>query len=92
MKDQEKIPYTAIPLVDAEKQSTEQIAQSFDTIYQELKPMAFSQDVVSYEIQARILRMHNALIQSVNLLDKSKKISKNVCEKAGPEGNCEILE
>lgn len=84
----EKVPIISLTQVDSEIKNTQTIEKNIHSLFEDQKPFAFTQDVVTQELQIRILRMHFSLVRSINLLDTYKDIATQACEKPGWWGKC----
>jgi len=86
---EESVSIVELSRVNTSVKNTSDVNQEIWAMYQDLIPNSFSQDTVTQEVQARLIRMHFSLIRSINLLEKNKWKSTQACEKAWPEWRCD---
>lgn len=80
---EEKVPIVELSVVNSEIKGSENLKNEIASLYQDQLPFAQSQDQASQELQLRILRSHFSLVRSINMLQKSKRTSEQLCDKQG---------
>jgi len=78
--EQEKIPIVIINKSVNEIRKTQDIENDIQSIYKKQLPFAAVQDANTQKLIGKILRMHYDLFASIEILDKTVKISEKVCD------------
>lgn len=85
----ERVPIIELSQVNSEIKSSENLALSIQSLYENQLPFAQSQDILSQQLQLRIIRMHASLVRSINELQKNVSVSEKLCDKQGTwDGKC----
>lgn len=82
-QEQEKTPFLEVTRVDSQLQDTESLSQSIASIYEEQLPFSLTQDTAAQQLQARLIRMHFSLVNSINILSKQVPQTEKLCDKQG---------
>ncbi len=86
----DRVPIIELAQVNSEIKSSEDIALSIKSMYEEQLPFSQSQDIWSQQLQLRIIRMHASLVRSINELQKNKSLSEKLCDKQWTwDGKCD---
>lgn len=85
----DKVPIVELAKVNSKIKETSDISKEIHSLFEDQKPYAFTQDTVSQELQARLIRMHFSLLRSINALEKRKWLAVKVCDSAGPKWICD---
>ncbi len=75
------VPIVELTQVNSEVKWSEDLRLEIKSLYEDQLPFATSQDILSQEIQLRILRMHFSLVESINILSKNKSLAERICDK-----------
>jgi len=85
----ERVPIIELSQVNSEIKSSEDLALSMQSLYENQLPFAQAQDIWSQQLQLRIIRMHASLLRSINELQKNVSLSEKLCDKQGTwDGKC----
>ncbi len=80
---QDSIPFIELTRVDTQAQNSIDIDSSIASMYEKQLPFSYAQDVWTQQLQARIIKMHFSLTQSINILSKLVPQSEKLCNKQG---------
>lgn len=86
---EDTLPYAEAARVQVWLKDSEDIKRAIRLLHDEQLPAAQVQDTQTQQLQARIIRMHFDILQSIEYLEKNIKRSQEVCNKAGPKWRCE---
>ncbi len=80
-KNQERVSITDIVKANKQISNTADIEKSINTLFEEQKPFAFTQDVATQQVQSRLINMHYSLTRSINILENISQRASKVCDR-----------
>jgi len=87
---QEEIPIVVLREQTDKAKTTGNIQSEIAAMFEDMIPFSAVQDTGSEKAQAKLIRMHYSLVRSINILDKTVKVSQEVCDSQGQwQGKCD---